>query len=224
MATFVEAELEEFEDEEHFIMSATCESDGRARELADDLAADWAMRQIAEAEREQAERVRAVEKRKATLDAWVQHMQERTESDTAFLRAALEHYARTHIQPDSKRQSIPLPSGALRLRKQPPTWRWPDKADPEAYGRFLAWCEGNGYARITAKAAGDQGQTLRGYARTEGWDFTAEPDLADLKMSANVREDGSVVDESGQVVPGVSVEPPGLPTFSFKIAEPEAAK
>jgi len=159
--------------------------------IDNDNKAEWAVRKIRQA-RENIERRKAfVQAEIERLQAWQQMMDERDQATIDWMTSLLRPYFESLRPQLGKRKSYSLPSGVLQVRTAQVS-----------------------YAR-------DEEQLLP-YARQIGLVKVKESvDWAELKKRlkpAGERPGDPVVDaETGEIVPGVTVQEPGREVFSVKV-------
>ncbi len=183
-------------------------------------AAEWALRNIARLQAEQRARQEAAQRQRDAIDEWLRRTGEAVDHECAFFSSLLEAYIRAKNQAHPTVKSIPLPSGTLQLRHEGPKWRYPEADAP--LRQLLDYARRAGCIRAVVRVDGLAVAAAEQTLRDAGLAHTCEEsvDKPALKKRGTVRADGSVVDRlTGEIVPGVVVEPEAPPTFSIKLAE-----
>jgi hypothetical protein len=165
--------------------------------------ADWALAKLAKARAARAEveaiyhdRVTAAHdalmEAMAPVVEWRKEQVARYDDDEERWEALLLQYHRTLLADDDHAKTVELPHGTLKARKTPDRWDVDDDA-------FLAWAQ--------------DGQ--RGLVRVK-----QSPDKKAMRELLKVADDGCVVTEEGELVPGVTVE---RGEVRFTVETPEVA-
>lgn len=175
------AEIYDNVDDDIVELLAPADSDHADFTVHDVASADWAVRVIARHERHfaayEAAALRVIDIAQARIDherEGIEDEKQRLATSTAYLRSLLEGWHRSILDADPKAKTVRLPAGHLVARKAP------DVVDIIDVDGFKAWAEVN---------APDLLRT------------TVAPDKPAIKKLAHV--DGRVVDDAGEVVPGV---------------------
>jgi hypothetical protein len=130
-----------------------------------------------------------VEAEKQRLAEWLEEQEHRY--DPSFHLQVLEGYHRARLADDPKAKTISLPSGTLTARAGQPRW----EIDAEA---FVPWAQTYAASLLRTKV---------------------EPAVAEIKKALQVDPDrGVAVDGTGEIVPGVHVEPAET-RFTVKVGE-----
>ncbi len=153
--------------------------------------ADWAMRKLAETEQKRRVVIQQAQEWRNRIDAWLTAELSPLEARAAFFEYHLERYALAQREADPKAKSLRLPSGTVRTTSKGPKVI---VADEEA---VIEWAK---------SSLGDRAASV---VRT-----TERVMVGELKEVVRMveTEDGfyAAVSESGEVVPGVEVEPPSV--------------
>lgn len=160
----------------------------RAWTITDDDSADWAMRRLAQYEREMAELEERATAWAAKIETWFEQASRRPWSSADFFRAHLQAYAlRRRFETDGRVKTVTLPSG--RIATRPGSGPKVRVGDPEA---FKAWAlENPDHPAVRIKAE----LVARG---AQMW---------------FVVTDGTVVDETtGERAEWAEIEPPSPPS------------
>jgi phage host-nuclease inhibitor protein Gam len=152
--------------------------------ITSDLEADWAIKKIKAARKDLDRKKELAEAEIQEIQTWLKSEQEKTEKSTAFLEAKLKEYFNSlgkDVLKETKTQlKYELRSGVLKLKKQGPDI----KRDNSVLVQWLL----------------DSG--LDNYVRVK-----KEPDWAALKDKLELVGDKAIHKETGEIVPGVCVEP-----------------
>ena len=159
--------------------------------IDDDAKAEWAVRKIRQAQQNIERRAAFVQAEIERLTAWKQMMDERDQATIDRMTGLLQPYFEALRPTLGRRKSYSLPSGVLQVRTAPVS-----------------------YAR-------DE-EALLPYARQIGLVRVKEtPDWAEIKkrlQPAGHHPGAPVVDaETGEIVPGVTVQEPEREVFSVKV-------
>lgn len=149
--------------------------------ITDDRSADWAIKKIKEAEREQNRLLALVDAERAELDVREKQITAQYDSRTAHLRELLGSYIRQVYEngdaSETKTQiSYPLLSGKLVLKKQTTKLQQDDKA-------LTAWCREHLPERVKA---------------------TYKAEWAEIKKNVKVVDGVAIYEPTGEVMDGVT--------------------
>lgn len=149
--------------------------------ITDDKSADWAIKKIKEAEREQNRLLALVDAERAELDVREKQITDQYENRTAHLRELLGSYIRQVYEngdaSETKTQiSYPLLSGKLVLKKPTTKLQQDDKA-------LTAWCREHLPERVKA---------------------TYKADWAEIKKNVKVVDGVAIYEPTGEVMDGVT--------------------
>lgn len=176
-----QAELEVIEELEPQLEENQEELRQRFRiETVDQL--NWALRKLAAIRAKENEVKKLAEAERERINQWEQRELAGLERSKQFFEALIQEYAAEQRKNDPKWKSTSTPYGKIGYRKQPAKWGYND----EELLNYL-------------KAAG----------RHEFIRVKEEVNKADLKKALIVKEGRAIDPETGEVVPGITVEDPG---------------
>lgn len=176
-----QAELEVIEELESQLEENQEELRQRFRiESVDQL--NWALRKLAAIKAKENEVKQLADAERQRIAEWEQRELAGLERSKQFFEALIQEYAAEQRKNDPKWKSTSTPYGKIRYRKQPSKWSYND----EELLNYL-------------KAAG----------RHEFIRVKEEVNKADLKKALVVKEGRAIDPETGEVVPGITVEDPG---------------
>jgi phage host-nuclease inhibitor protein Gam len=152
--------------------------------IASDLEADWAVKKIKAARKDLERKKQLAEAEIQEIQDWIKSEQEKTEKSTAFFEAKLKEYFNSldkDVLKETKTQlKYELRSGVLKLKKQGPDI----KRDNNVLVQWLLDAGLDNYIKIKK-----------------------EPDWAALKDKLELVGDKAIHKETGEIVPGICVEP-----------------
>lgn len=171
-------------DEEKTMLDEEEQEEQSAFTITDDKSADWAIKKIKEAEREQNRLLALVDAERAELDVREKQITEQCENRTAHLRELLGSYIRQVYEngdaSETKTQiAYPLLSGKLVLKKPTTKLQQDDKA-------LTAWCREHLPERVKA---------------------TYKAEWAEIKKNVKVVDGIAVYEPTGEVMSGVTEQP-----------------
>jgi Mu-like prophage host-nuclease inhibitor protein Gam len=176
-----QAELEVIEELEPQLEENQEELRQRFRiESVDQL--NWALRKLAAIKAKENEVKQLADAERQRIAEWEQRELAGLERSKQFFEALIHEYAMEQRKADPKWKSTSTPYGKIGFRKQPAKWGYND----EELLNYL-------------KAAG----------RHEFIRVKEEVNKADLKKALIVKEGRAIDPETGEVVPGITVEEPG---------------
>lgn len=159
--------------------------------ITDDAVADWAIRKIAQAERNIEKRREFVEAEIDRLRRWQEQANTEDQRSIEFFTSHLHAYFEQLRESGAlgKRKSYRLPHGTLQVRAKPPTFTRDND-------QLLEWAQGTGDESLVR--------------------VKIEPAWSDIRKRITIAPDGrTVIDtETGEIVPGVTVTELGSETFS----------
>lgn len=145
--------------------------------LGGDQDATWALRKLAALRKQTAANNAIAEAEANRIAAWLAAVNEPLKKQIQFVEGILNGYA-VHERTANKRKTIVLPYGKLATRETADKW---EVADADA---FVAWAK-DGHEELLK--------------------VTTKPEsLTVIKSALNVAEDGTVLADGGEPVPGIT--------------------
>jgi hypothetical protein len=162
----------------------TSEEENQGWRITGDLEADWAVKKIKAARADLERKKRLADAEIRQIEDWIKAEQEKTEKSTAFLEAKLKEYFSSldkAVLKETKTQlKYELRAGVLKLKKQTPEI----KRDNNVLVRWLLDAGLDNCVKVKK-----------------------EPDWAALKDNLQFVGDKTIHKETGEIVPGICVEP-----------------
>lgn len=162
----------------------------------DEDKATWALRKLARIEAEDAAVNAQYDRETARLNDWFMSAREPLQRQREFFLGLLREYHQQCLAEDPSKKTIKLPAGTLKSKAGQNRWT----VDADA---FLEWFDND--AEIQ-KEHPDLVRVKRDAA------------LSAIKQILEPKDDRAVYPNTGEIVPGVSVEP-GQRTFTVEVAE-----
>jgi len=160
------------------------ENEQQGWRIENDAAADWAVEKIKFYRAELERKKRLAEEKKRQIDMWLKTEQEKTERQIAFFQQKLYEYFMSLdpslLQKSKTQLKYELFSGTLKLKKQTPVI----ERDNDV---LVGWLEKVG---------------LTDYIKIK-----KEPNWAELKKNVDIDGNRAIFKDTGEVVPGIKVEP-----------------
>lgn len=150
--------------------------------------ADWALRKLARIRGRIADNEALAAAEMARITEWLEAENGKLAHDVNFFEGLLTEYHRHVLADEPDRKTVALPGGKLVARKQPDRWEFGDD--------FVAWAQAHIPELVRVKV---------------------EPDRAAAKKHLTALGAAAVDVRTGEVVPGVTVEP-GDVRFSVEVA------
>jgi phage host-nuclease inhibitor protein Gam len=166
------------------IAASEAEDEDQGWRITSDLEADWAIKKIKSARKDLDRKKQLAEAEIHEIQDWIKTEQEKTEKSTAFLEAKLREYFssldKTVLKESKTQLKYELRAGVLKLKKQMPEI----KRDNSVLVQWLLDAGLDNYVKIKK-----------------------EPDWAALKDNLQFVGDKAIHKETGEIVPGICVEP-----------------
>ncbi|MDE3837903.1 hypothetical protein C0966_00575 [Bacillus methanolicus] len=143
---------------------------------------NWAFRKLAAFKAKEAEIIELAKAERERIDMWEEQQKASIKSEMEFFEGLIYQYHAKILRDDPKAKTLSTPYGKSKARK---TKEQPEKADESAILKHVLDNDMEEYTKKSLK-----------------W--------ADFKKSLKIVETGNnkyVVDENGQVVPGVTIKP-----------------
>lgn len=158
--------------------------------IADDSQATWAMRKMTAARSRLDEIQKIADAEIARIQEWAEQQSREPMRDIDYFEFILTEYA--IAQRAEGRKTVSTPYGSVKSRMGQDKWRVDDAEE------FLSWARRNNRADLIR--------------------VKEEPDMARVKDTL-VSGSGAAVDpESGEVIPGLTVEP-GSPSYKVEVSK-----
>lgn len=157
--------------------------------ITDDGTAEWAMRKLAEVERQALANEARADAWAAKISRWLDSANGALQHSHAYFEGLLVDYARRRREADPRAKTLVLPSGKVTSRA---TGARALVTQPE---QFVEWATAKAPSLVVVKRA---------------------PDLTELKRLATLKPEELGVYVDGERVPGTVMEPPGV-SYSVKV-------
>lgn len=167
--------IDEDIDSEMLVEDYENEENREAFKIRDDALCSWAMRKLKALEDEFLEKEKIAENEISRIEKWLEDEREKTEKKKFFFNNRLEEYVR-FLMATSDKSKVETPFGTAKIGKQQPEWQY----DEDTILKFLE--DENMIDYITIKKSLNK---------------------KELRKLERVGEE--VVNENGEVVPGIKV-------------------
>lgn len=164
--------------------------------IDDESKAQWALRKLRRLEQESKADTDAAHAEIDRIQQWLAEKVDARARQASFFLGLLREYHEAELAADPSKKTIKLPAGTLKSLAGRPKWT----VDAEA---FLKWFDSDPQVQ---------------QERPELVRIKREPALSEIKAALVPKDDRAIYDGTGEIVPGVTVEP-GQRSFSVEVAE-----